>query len=98
MSQGLQFISLQAIGLSAEELTDNQSGVLERRVGRVVDALFKEFQQLDYAAIRIHKIRLGLSGLYTDLSYPVLDVFVSRLSEQGLRDLARGSIRFIPVS
>lgn len=77
ISQGVQFISLQAMGLSAEELTDDQSDVLERRAGVVVDAMFKEFRQLNCADVRTHEIKLRLSGLYTDPPQPALDVFVS---------------------
>ncbi|TAQ85757.1 hypothetical protein B7494_g5906 [Chlorociboria aeruginascens] len=77
ISQGLQSISLQAMGLSGEELTDDQSGMLERRASVVIDAMFKEFRQLNCADVRTHEIRLRLSGLYTDPAQPILDVFVS---------------------
>jgi hypothetical protein len=77
ISQSVQIISLEAIRLSVKKLTDDQSDVLERRASVVVNTMFKEFRQLNCANIRMHKIRLRLSRLYTDLAQPVLDVFVS---------------------
>lgn len=77
ISLGLQFISLQAIGLSAEELADDEADVLERRAGVVVDAMFKEFRQLSCASVNIHEIKLRLSGLYTGPPKAVLDMFMS---------------------
>jgi hypothetical protein len=77
ISQGLQFISLQAMGLSAEELSDDQSDLLERRASMVVDVIFKEFRQLNCADVRTHEIKLRLSGLYSGPPQPALDVFVS---------------------
>lgn len=77
ISQGLQFISLQAMGLSAEELSDDRSDLLEKRASVVVDAMFKEFRQLSCADARMHEIRLRLSGLYSGPPQPALDVFIS---------------------
>ncbi|KAI9652610.1 MAG: hypothetical protein M1821_008357 [Bathelium mastoideum] len=77
ISQGLQFISLQAMGLSPEELSDSQSVLLERRASVVVGVMFKEFQQLNCAGVKTHEIKLRLSGLYTGPPQPILDVLVS---------------------
>lgn len=77
ISQGLQYISLQAMGLSAEELSGDQSDLLEKRASVVVDIMFKEFRQLNCAEVRMHEIRLKLSGLYSGPPQPALDMFIS---------------------
>ncbi|MCJ1461420.1 hypothetical protein MMC07_000017 [Pseudocyphellaria aurata] len=74
IGQGQQSISLQAMGLPAEALSDDQ---LKNRASVVVRVMFKEFRQLDCADVRMHEIRLRLSGLYSSPPSPTLDMFVS---------------------
>lgn len=77
ISQGLQIISLQAIGIPTEELTDKEGDVLERRAGVVIDAMFREFRQLSCATVKTHEVKLRLSGLYTGPPMAFLEMFVS---------------------
>lgn len=77
MSVGSQLISLEAMGLSAEELADDLPGVLDRHASMVVGSMFKEFRKLNCANAKIHEIKLRLSRLYTGPPQPVLDIFLS---------------------
>lgn len=77
IDQGLQTISLQAMGLSTEEPGNDHSELLEKRASVVVNFIFKEFRRLDCAGVKTHEIRLRLSGLYSGPPLTTLDLFVS---------------------
>lgn len=73
---GCQSASQPETHLLTKKSTENQPDVLPKRASVVVDAIFKEFQQLNCGVA--HEIRLRLSeDLSASSSQPALDMFIS---------------------
>jgi hypothetical protein len=75
-SQSIQFNSLQQAEWLAKESTQYQLDVLQKRASVVVDAIFKEFRQLNCGVT--HEIKLRVPDeWHTSHRLPALDMFVS---------------------
>lgn len=73
VSQGVQIITLEHVGLFEEELNTDHDR--KSRASEIVDTMFQEFRQLSCAVVTAHETRLKLQGLSTDPAK--LDLFVS---------------------
>jgi hypothetical protein len=77
ISQGLQFISLRAMGLTAEQMSDDRPEMDERRASEVINGMIRKFRLLECADPSTHEIKLRLSSLCASPAEHVLDMFLS---------------------